>query len=46
MVRCPPSPFETRFALLRVRAGFTNHAALLVLARPACSAMRGEIDAF
>ena len=34
MVRCPPSPFETRFALLRVRAGFTNHAALLSM-RPA-----------
>jgi hypothetical protein len=29
MVRCPPSPFETRFALLRVRAGFSNHAPLL-----------------
>jgi hypothetical protein len=29
MVRCPPSPFETRFALLRMRAGFSNHAPLL-----------------
>ena len=29
MVRCPPSPFETRLALLRVRAGFANQVRLL-----------------